>query len=105
MNSKPNSLIHTSEQLDDLLTRPSQALSDWIGTVTSPLVILGAGGKMGPTLAVLAQRAADLAGHKLEIIAVSRFEEPGAKNWLQARGVATLCCDLLNRQAVNRLPV
>src|SRR5437016_2469878 len=97
--------IETEEELDERLTRPRAELVQFIQEVRSPLVILGAGGKMGPTLAVLARRAADLAGHKLEIIAVSRFEEPGAKNWLQARGVATLCCDLLDRQAVNRLPV
>jgi len=104
MNSKPQSLIHTSEQLDDLLTRPSQALSDWIGTVTSPLVILGAGGKMGPTLAVLAQRAATVAGKRLDVVAVSRFSDTTTRDWLESKGVRTISCDLLDRDAWPSLP-
>ena len=50
--------IDDETQLDDLLTRPSAELTRFITSVASPLVILGAGGKMGPTLAVLARRAA-----------------------------------------------
>ncbi|MEK7678201.1 MAG: NAD(P)-dependent oxidoreductase [Verrucomicrobiota bacterium] len=104
MNSKPPSLIYTNEQLDDILTRPSQALSDWIGTVTSPLVILGAGGKMGPSLAVLAQRAATAAGKPLQVVAVSRFTDTTARDWLEANAVRTLSCDLLERPAWGLLP-
>ena len=67
-------------------------------------MILGAGGKMGPTLAVLARRAAELAGHSLEIIAVSRFADPVARRWLEDRGVATLSADLLDRDSIRKLP-
>ena len=49
--------IETEEQLDDFLCRPGAALVEAIKTFSSPLLILGAGGKMGPTLAVLARRA------------------------------------------------
>lgn len=59
---------------------------------------------MGPTLAVLAKRAADAARHPLEIIAVSRFSDPSAKQWLETRGVKTLSCDLLDHEALARLP-
>ena len=59
---------------------------------------------MGPTLAVLARRAAEKAGHKLEILAVSRFANLRAKDWLENHGVGTATCDLLDRQAVSRLP-
>ena len=96
--------IRTEEELDELLTRPRPELVRFVGSLSSPLVILGAGGKMGPTLAVLARRAAEAAGHPLEIIAVSRFAAPAARNWLEQRSVRTVSCDLLEREAVRRLP-
>ena len=96
--------IRTEDELDELLTRPRPELVQFIRELRSPLMILGAGGKMGPTLAVLARRAAKEAGHKLEIRAVSRFANSRAREWLEARGVSTLACDLLDRRAVRRLP-
>jgi nucleoside-diphosphate-sugar epimerase len=97
--------IQTEDELDELLTRPRPELVSIIERLRSPLVILGAGGKMGPTMAVLARRAADAAGHALEIIAVSRFSDNAARQWLEARGVRTLSLDLLDRDAaVSRLP-
>ena len=96
--------IRTEDELDELLTRPRPELVQFIRELHSPLMILGAGGKMGPTLAVLARRAAQEAGHKLEIRAVSRFANSRAREWLEAHGVSTLACDLLDRRAVCRLP-
>ena len=97
-------LIETEDQLDEFLTRPSAALVEFIRTLSSPLLVLGAGGKMGPTLAVLARRAAEAARHPLDIIAVSRFSDAQSRHWLEARGVKTIPCDLLDAQAVARLP-
>lgn len=97
-------LIETEAQLDEVLTRPSPALVDWIRSLPSPLVVLGAGGKMGPTLAVLARRAAEAAGHRLDVIAVSRFTQDHSRRWLEERGVHTVSCDLLDPRAVGRLP-
>ncbi len=90
--------------LDDLLTQPQPALTSMISSYLSPLLILGAGGKMGPTLAVLARRAADAVGHPLEVIAVSRFHDPVARPWLEQHGVQTLTCDLFDPHALGRLP-
>lgn len=59
---------------------------------------------MGPTLAVLARRAAEAAGHKLDVVAVSRFRDAASRRWLEERGVRTLSCDLLDGPAVSRLP-
>jgi nucleoside-diphosphate-sugar epimerase len=97
-------LINTEAELDDLLTRPSSALVAFIKTVSSPLMILGAGGKMGPTLAVLARRAAALAGHPLEVVAASRFQDGAARSWLERQGVRTIACDLLDAASVAALP-
>lgn len=96
--------IETVEALDELMTRPQPALIDFIRTLHSPLLILGAGGKMGPTLAWRARRAADAAGHQLEIIAVSRFSDAQSRYWLETHGIKTLQCDLFDRNAVAQLP-
>jgi nucleoside-diphosphate-sugar epimerase len=86
--------------LDDLLCRPSQALIDDLGKVDGDIMILGVAGKMGPTLAGLAKAALPDRG----IIGVARFSDARVKQWLQARGVETLNCDLLDETAVNALP-
>ncbi len=96
--------IETEEDLDEVLTRPSPALVDFIRTLTGRLVILGAGGKMGPTLAVLAQRAAQAAGHPLEVVAVSRFSDPQSRRLLEAYGVHTHAGDLLQATDLAQLP-
>lgn len=87
-----------------MLTRPTPALVEFIRTLPSPLVVLGAGGKMGPTLCVRALRAAEQAGHPLDVFAVSRFSDESARRWLETRGVRTLSCDLMNLPALKKLP-
>ncbi len=96
--------IADEAQLDDVLTTPSQALLDYITQLESPLIILGAGGKMGPTLAARAQRAAITANHSLEVVAVSRFSDPAAKDWLEERQVKTIAVDLMNSNCWKNLP-
>jgi nucleoside-diphosphate-sugar epimerase len=87
-------------ELDELLCRPSQALIDDLEKVDGDIMILGVAGKMGPTLAGLAKAALP---HR-RVIGVARFSDPGAKAWLDARGVETLSCDLLDEAAINALP-
>src|SRR5881394_3796957 len=94
----------TEDELDELLSRPREALVEHIRTFTSPLLILGAGGKMGPTLAVLAKRAADEAGHPLEVIAASRYSDAAARDWLEQREVRTIAADALRREELASLP-
>jgi nucleoside-diphosphate-sugar epimerase len=86
--------------LDDLLCRPSQALIDDLHKVDGDIMVLGVGGKMGPTLAGLAKAALP----DRRIIGVARFSEAGIKEWLQARGIETIHCDLLDEAAIRRLP-
>ncbi|WP_291684214.1 NAD(P)-dependent oxidoreductase [Bradyrhizobium sp.] len=86
--------------LDDLLCRPSQALIDDLNKVDGDIMILGVAGKMGPTLAGLAKAA--LPGRR--VIGIARFSEPAAKAWLEARGVETIACDLLDETAIKALP-
>ena len=86
--------------LDELLCRPSRALIEDLKEVDGDIMVLGVAGKMGPTLAALAKAAAP----ERRIIGVARFSDPGVKDWLHARGVETMCCDLLEEAALNALP-
>jgi hypothetical protein len=96
--------ILTESDLDERLSRPSpfliQATSSW----RNPLVVVGAGGKMGPSIAIMARRAAEQAGVPLRVIAVSRFTDPTLREILHGQGVETLVCDVLDRVAVAELP-
>ena len=96
--------IKSEEELDEFLTQPPPALVQFVKTLSSPLVVLGAAGKMGPSLAVLAKRAAIQAQHDLEVIAASRFSNSEAKGWLESRGVRTHRADLTRREDVDQLP-
>jgi NAD-dependent epimerase/dehydratase family protein len=86
--------------LDDILCRPNQALIDDLRAVDGDIMILGIGGKMGPTLAGLAKNALP----DRRIIGVARFSEAGVKEWLEARGIETIHCDLLDEAAIKNLP-
>jgi len=86
--------------LDHLLCRPSQPLIDDLGKVDGDIMILGVAGKMGPTLAGLAKAALP----DRRIIGVARFSDPSVKDWLQARRIETISCDLLDEAALRLLP-
>ena len=100
----PPAQVADEQALDELLTRPRPELVEYIKTLSGPLLVLGAGGKMGPSLAVLARRAALEAGHKLEIIAASRFSEATTSEWLKDQGMSTISSDLFEREALRNLP-
>jgi nucleoside-diphosphate-sugar epimerase len=96
--------IEDEDTLNEVMTRPSPELVEFMKDLPDPLLVLGSGGKMGPTLAVLAKRAAQAAGNRLRVIAVSRYSDPQAKSWLEAQGVETLAFDLLERDRYGSLP-
>ncbi len=86
--------------LEDFMTTPSPALRDTLRRVPGDIIILGVGGKMGPTLAGLAKRAAP----DKRIVAVARFSDPATREKLARWNVETIACDLLDRAAVEELP-
>ncbi len=96
--------VQNETELGDLLTRPSPRLIETIKGFPKRLLILGAGGKMGPTLAVLAKRASVLAGADLEVVAASRFSDSRARQWLESREIRTCASDLLDRRSLESLP-
>ena len=86
--------------LEEAMSRPSSALVDALAGVAGDIMVLGVGGKMGPTLARMAKRAAP--GKK--VIGVARFSEPGLRERLQSQGIECIEADLLSREAVAALP-
>lgn len=96
--------ITTTEELEDALSRPLPGDLEAVRALTGDLVILGVGGKMGPTLAIRARRAMDQAGVRRRVIGVSRFGESGLKQRLESAGIETVSADLLDRQSVAALP-
>lgn len=96
--------IETERQLDELLAEPSEADIACAGRLGGDVIILGAGGKMGPSLARRVHRSLVKSGSKGCTIAASRFSSPGARASLEADGVRTIACDLLEPAGLAALP-
>lgn len=94
----------TEEKLDALLTEPSDALVEDVKKIKGDIMILGAGGKMGPTLCLLAKKAIEKAGIQKRVIAVSRFTDKFATELLHKNNVETISCDLLDKEKLYALP-
>lgn len=92
--------IENEALLDDFMSSPSPELIRDLEGVPGDIMILGVGGKMGPTLARMAKRAAP----SKRVVAVARFTTAGVREELEENGIETLACDLLDAEAVKRLP-
>ncbi len=98
--SKLPDRFESIEALEDFMTSPSDALVADLAETPGDVMVLGVGGKMGPTLARMAKRAAP--GKK--VIGVARFSEKGLREELARSGVDTIAADLLDRTALETLP-
>ncbi len=97
--------IDSDQQLIQVLTQPSESDLAFASRLQGDTMVLGAGGKMGPTLAQRLLKALRAAGRSSRVIAVSRFGSPEAQRELRDAGVETLSCDLLDPEAVQGLPL
>ena len=88
------------EALEEFMTQPSEALAADLARAPGEILVLGVAGKMGPTLARLAKRAAPAR----RVIGVARFSDEVVREKLERAGVECLACDLLERAALERLP-
>ncbi len=88
------------EHLEEVMSAPAPELIAEFGQLSGDLIILGVGGKMGPTLARLAKRAAP--GRR--VIGVARFSETGLREKLESQGIECIATDLLDRAQVEALP-
>jgi nucleoside-diphosphate-sugar epimerase len=99
-----NTEIKSVQELEEFLARPSESDIAAMGRRDGDLLILGVGGKMGPSLARRAHRAAEQAGVRKKIIAVARFSDNQLRASLASEGIETLAVDLLQPSALSKLP-
>lgn len=95
----------SDQHLNELLTEPNEADIAFARRLRGDTMVLGAGGKMGPTLARRLLRALRSTDRKLRVIAVSRFQSSTAERELTDSGVETIPCDLLDPDNLKSLPV
>ncbi|WP_164667762.1 NAD-dependent epimerase/dehydratase family protein [Virgibacillus doumboii] len=96
--------MQTIEDLDEIMTKPSPRLINDVKKIPGDIMILGVGGKMGPSLAKQARRAIDEAGVDKKVIGVSRFSSGSLKSDLESSGIETIAADLLNDKELQALP-
>jgi nucleoside-diphosphate-sugar epimerase len=88
------------EALEEILSRPDDVLQRELRNLDGDIMVLGVGGKMGPSLARMAKRAAP----DKRVIGVARFSEAGLRQQLDGWGIETIQCDLMDRAALQALP-
>jgi len=96
--------IHTERELEDTLAQPSDADVEFARRLNGDVLIVGAGGKMGPSLARRVHRALGRAVSRARVFAASRFSSRPARQELDADGIQTLACDLLDPAQIAALP-
>ena len=96
--------VNTEGELDEILSRPTPETVEALRRLEGDFVILGVGGKIGPTLARLVMRASVEADVIKRVIGVSRFSSPEVRESLGRVGVETIPCDLLDDEAMDALP-
>ena len=104
MPNTPAAAPRSVTELEDQLSVPSPRAIEALAAVDGDLVLLGVGGKMGPTLARMARRALDAVGGKRRVIGVSRFSSGDVRRRLESWGVETIACNLLHEEEVAALP-
>jgi nucleoside-diphosphate-sugar epimerase len=96
--------IRDVEHLEDLLSEPTDYVVEVMRRLDGDVLVLGVGGKMGPSLARMAKRASEAAGRGRRVFGASRFSPPDLPEHLKRWSVEPITCDLLNRADLSRLP-
>ncbi|HWO76621.1 MAG TPA: NAD-dependent epimerase/dehydratase family protein [Bacillus sp. (in: firmicutes)] len=96
--------MKTVAELEEFMTAPSNRLVTDLQSLDGDIMILGVGGKMGPTLAKLAKRAIDQAKLDKRVIGVSRFSSGTLQKELHDFGIETIAADLLDEDELQSLP-
>ena len=90
--------------LEELLSTPTLAAIETVRQTDGDFIVLGAAGKMGPTLSRMIRRALDTLGKKSRVIAVSRFSSPQSQEQFTRHNIETLKADLLDQHQLDALP-
>ena len=86
--------------LEDILSEPAEATKKIVAGLRGDIVVLGAGGKMGPTLAMMLKKASP----KKKIYAVSRFSDKAVRSRIERAKIETIEADLLDESQYRKLP-
>ena len=92
------------KEFEAKLLAPSTALVEDIKKIDGDIMLLGIGGKMGPSMAILTIQAVKAAGIEKKVIGVSRFSNGSLREELEREGIETIACDLLNEDELKKLP-
>src|SRR6266478_541259 len=96
--------IQDVEQLEELLSEPTEGLVRSLGLLVGDIAVVGVGGKMGPTLARMAKKASERAGVRRRVVGVSRCSSSSLEDRLQKWGIETVRGDLLDTTSLAKLP-
>jgi nucleoside-diphosphate-sugar epimerase len=100
-----NQLPSADRAIEQLLSEPSPGAIDAVRVLDGDYMVLGVGGKMGTSLAVMLRRALDAAGKKsATVYGVARFSRPDSRAALEEFGVKTIACDLTQKAQIEKLP-
>ncbi len=97
--------ISNTEALDHTLSEPYPEDVDFAREISEDVMIMGAGGKMGPTLVQRICRARDATGQHWKVYAVSRYSDPETYRHMEQVGAHPIRADLLNEDSLQDLPV
>ncbi len=100
----PVAAIENVEQLEEMLSRPSAADVESLRRLEGDVAVLGAGGKMGPSLVRRVRRASEAAGVRRRVIAVSSSWPARVREALSDEGIVTITCDFLDRTGLAQIP-
>jgi len=92
------------KELLELMTRPSERLVEDIQKIDGDIMILGCGGKIGPSLAIMAKRAIDQSGIQKKVIGASLFNYEGVAYRMRDAGVEVIETDLFDPEQLAALP-
>jgi nucleoside-diphosphate-sugar epimerase len=93
-----------NEQIDRWLAHPPEHIIEAVNNHSGDYLVLGVGGKMGTTVALMLRQALTAAGRTARVVGVSRFSRPEVRAALEEQGVETLACDLASPEEVAQLP-
>ncbi|MCX7028407.1 MAG: NAD(P)-dependent oxidoreductase [Spirochaetes bacterium] len=96
--------MRNETELEEFMSKPSPRVIEAVGGLKGDIAVLGVAGKVGVTLAMMAARAVAASGSSVKVYGVSRFSDQTARARLEAAGVTTVACDLLDPEEVGRLP-
>jgi len=97
--------IENEEQLEELLSRPTDEVIELFKALEGDIIFLGIAGKIGPSIARMAKRACEAAGVSKRLIGVSRFSNKQEKSLIESFGIETIVGDLLDSEFVKSLPL